>query len=268
MRGVFLFAVALCLAASASASRADPARIYAAGSLIAPLKRAIKAAGLDASQVADPVFGPSGGLRERIEKGEAADLFLSADMGHPQTLAKSRPQTLVMPFARNTLCLLSHQSLGLTQANALNTMLDPKVRLATSTPLSDPGGDYTFAVFKRAEAIRPGAEAALSQKALQLMGGPAAMTPLAGHSIPASIFLADKADILVNYCSGQGDVMRDVTGLASIRLPPAIDVVATYGLAVLTDNPAAARLALFLLSDRGQAIIAGNGLVPVLGGAP
>jgi molybdate transport system substrate-binding protein len=105
--------------------RADPVHVYAAGSLIAPLKQAIKAAGLDASQVADPVFGPSGGLRERIEKGEVADLYLSADMGHPQTLAKSRPQTLVMPFARNTLCLLSRQSLGLTQANALDKMLDP-----------------------------------------------------------------------------------------------------------------------------------------------
>jgi molybdate transport system substrate-binding protein len=263
MRTVFLFAVALCLAASASASRADPARVYAAGSLIAPVKQAIKAAGLDASQVADPVFGPSGGLRERIEKGEAADLFLSADMGHPQTLARSRPQTLVIPFARNTLCLLSHQSLGLAEANALDKMLDPTVRLATSTPVSDPGGDYAFAVFKRAEALRPGAEAALSQKALKLMGGPAAMAPLAGHSVVASIFLADKADVLVNYCSGQAEVKRDVADLVSIRLPPAIDVVATYGLAVLTDNPAAARLALFLLSDKGQAIIAENGLVPV-----
>src|ERR1700728_2022524 len=185
MRTVFSLAVALCLAASVSASRADPARVYAAGSLIAPVKQAIKAAGLEASQVADPVFGPSGGVRERIEKGEAADLFLFADMGHPDTL--------VIPFARNTLCLLSHQSLGLTQANALDKMLDPKVRLATSTPISDPGGDYAFAVFKRAEQLRPGAEAALSQKALKLMGGPPAIAPLAGHSVAASIFLADKA---------------------------------------------------------------------------
>jgi molybdate transport system substrate-binding protein len=142
------------------------------------------------------------------------------------------------------------------------------VRLATSTPVSDPGGDYTFAVFKRAETIRPGAEAALSRKALQLMGGPAAMTPLAGHGVAASIFLADKADILVSYCSGQGELKRDIADLASIRLPPAIDVAATYGLVVLTANPAAARLALFLLSDKGQAIIAENGLVPVLGSAP
>ena len=71
------------LAISVSAASAEPARVYAAGSLVAPLKQAIKAAGLDTSQVADPVFGPSGGLRERIEKGEAADIFLSADTAHP-----------------------------------------------------------------------------------------------------------------------------------------------------------------------------------------
>jgi molybdate transport system substrate-binding protein len=266
-RTALFIAVAFTTLFGVKASFADPARVYAAGSLIAPVKQAIKAAGLE-SQVADPVFGPSGGLRERIEKGEPADLFLSADMGHPQTLAKARPQTLVIPFARNNLCLLSHSPLGLTQDNALAKMLDPKVRLATSTPVSDPAGDYTFAVFKRAEAVKPGADATLSQKALKLFGGPTAITPIAGHSVVASIFLADKADILVSYCSGQGELKRDIPDLASIRLPANIDVVATYGLAVLTDNPAAARLALFLLSDKGQGIIAENGLVPVLGNAP
>ena len=254
---------AFLLAISVSAASAEPARVYAAGSLIAPLKQAIKAAGLDASQIADPVFGPSGGLRERIEKGEAADVFLSADTGHPRTLAAQRPQALMIPFARNNLCLFSREAVGLVEANALETMLDPKIRLATSTPIVDPGGDYAFAVFKRAEKIRAGAEAVLSQKAMKLIGGPAAITPLEGHSPAASIFLADKADVLLVYCSGQQQTLREVPGLKVSRLPPEIDVVATYGLALLTDNPAAARLALFLLSDKGQDILAENGLVKI-----
>ena len=262
MRVIFCLAVALSLTVGVSAGRADPAHVYAAGSLVAPLKQAVAAAGFEASQISDPVFGPAGGLRERIEKGEAADLYLSANMEHPRTLAKER-NALVMPFARNNLCLLSRESLGLTQANALDKMLDPNLRLATSTPVVDPGGDYALSVFKRAEAVRPGAEAALTQKSLRLIGGPAAMTPIAGHTPGGSIFLADKADLLLYYCSGKDATMRDVPGLASVRLPPEIDVVATYGLAVLSDNPAAARLALFLLSDKGQAILAENGLVPV-----
>ena len=267
MRAMFCVALALGLAAGASVARADPAHVYAAGSLVAPLKQAIAAAGLSAADIADPVFGPAGGLRERIEKGEAADLYLSANMEHPRTLAKERPSVLVMPFARNNLCLLSRQSLGLTQANALDKMLDPSVRLATSTPVVDPGGDYALAVFKRAEAVHAGAEAMLTQKALKLIGGPTAMTPIAGHTPGGSIFLADKADLLLYYCSGKDATMRDVPGLASVRLPPEIDVVATYGLAVLSDNAAAARLALFLLSDKGQAILTENGLLPVLGEA-
>lgn len=66
---------AFLLAISVSSASAEPARVYAAGSLVAPLKQAIKAAGLDASQIADPVFGPSGGLRERIEKGRPPIFF-------------------------------------------------------------------------------------------------------------------------------------------------------------------------------------------------
>ena len=254
---------AFLLTISVSAASAEPARVYAAGSLVAPLKQAIKAADLGASQVADPVFGPSGGLRERIEKGEAADLFLSADTAHPRTLATERPQALMIPFARNNLCLFSREAMGLTEANALETMLDPRMRLATSTPIVDPGGDYAFAVFKRAETVRAGAEAVLSQKVLQLVGGPGAIKPLEGHSPAASIFLADKADLLLVYCSGQQQTLREVPGLKVSRLPPEIDVVATYGLVLLTDNPAAARLALFLLSDKGQDIIAENGLVKI-----
>lgn len=256
-----------CLAIIAlTPARAEPAHVYAAGSLTAPLKQAIKAAGLDASEIADPVFGPAGGLRERIEKGEAADLYLSANMEHPRTLAGQRPKTLVVPFARNNLCLISRDAVGLTPANALDKMIDPAMRLATSTPVVDPGGDYAFAVFKRAEKVHAGAEAVLSQKALKLIGGPTAITPIAGHTPAASIFLGDKADILLVYCSGLDQTLSEVPGLKISRLPPEIDVVATYGLAVLTDNPAAARLALFLLSDKGQDILSQNGLVKIVPG--
>jgi len=244
------------------------AHVYAAGSLVAPLTHAIRVAGFGATDIADPTFGPSGGLRERIEKGEAADLYLSANMEHARTLAQQRPKTLVIPFARNNLCLISRDAVGLTQANAIDKMLDPNFRLATSTPGTDPGGDYAFAVFKRAETIRAGAEAALGQKALQLIGGPTTMAPIDGHTPAASIFLTDQADILLYYCSGDDQILSEVPGLEVSRLPPEIDVVATYGLALLTDNPAAARLALFLLSDKGQDILAGNGLVRILPGEP
>ena len=36
-------------------------------------------------------------------------------------------------------------------------ILDPGVKLGTPTPRADPSGDYAFEVFRKADAIRPGA---------------------------------------------------------------------------------------------------------------
>ncbi len=46
------------------------------------------------------------------------------------------------PFARNRMCVAALVRLGPTANNLLDRMLSPDVRLATSTPGGDPGGDY------------------------------------------------------------------------------------------------------------------------------
>jgi molybdate transport system substrate-binding protein len=88
-------------------------------------------------------FGPSGLLRERIEKGERADLFVSADVGHPLKLLRDGRATRVAMFTRNTLSGIAVPKVGLTTANFLDRLLDPWVKLGTSTPKADPAGDYT-----------------------------------------------------------------------------------------------------------------------------
>jgi ABC-type molybdate transport system substrate-binding protein len=125
-----------------------------------------------AGDVAAPVFGPSGVLRERIERGDHVDVFASADMDQPRRLARTRSGSFVAMFVRNRLCALGRAKIGLTSDNLLDRLLDPSVRLATSTPGADPGGDYAWAVFARAEAVHRGAQAMLQQKAMQLVGGP------------------------------------------------------------------------------------------------
>ena len=96
------------------------------------------------------------------------------------------------------------------------------MRLATSTPGADPGGDYAWAVFARAEAVRPGAQVALESKALKLYGG-GAETPLLvpGKGAVEGIFLADRADVAFAYCSGAASVLAEVPGLATVPLPSA-----------------------------------------------
>ena len=244
---------------------ADPIRIYAAGSLSAVLPELVAASGLPAGAVAPPVFGPAGLLRQRLVAGEAADLFASADLVQLQAVAAAEG-ALVVPFARNRMCVAAPGRLGLTADNMLGRLLSPDLRLAASTPGVDPGGDYARAVFKRADALHPGAEATLTGKALLLLGGPASMAPQPGHSPAAAIFLGNHADALLYYRSGAAAAAAEVPGLVSIPVPDELESGPVYGLAVLSDRPEAARLALFMLSERGQAILARGGLLPLVPG--
>ena len=202
-------------------------------------------------------------LRERLERGEAADLFASADMGQPRRLAAAGRGTPVVLFGRNRMCALGRAGLGLTPANLLDRLLDPAVKLATSTPLADPGGDYAWAVFARADQVRPGAKAVLEGKAQQLVGGPSMAPLVPGQGPSEGVFLSGRADVMLGYCSGAEGLRRTIPDLAAVPLPPELEVGPEYGLTVLSANPDAARFALFVLSEQGQAILARHGLVPV-----
>jgi ABC-type molybdate transport system substrate-binding protein len=111
----------------------DGLRLFAAGSLTAAMTAMLVESGLPQDRIAPPVFGPSGVLRERIEGGAPADLLASADMTQPRRLP-------VIMFTRNSLCALGRAGLGLTTADVLDRMLDPPVKLATSTPGFHPVG--------------------------------------------------------------------------------------------------------------------------------
>ena len=77
------------------------------------------------------------------------------------------------------------------------------------------------------------------------------------------MFLADRADVLLSYCSGSQPVIQEVPGLMSIPLPPALTVGPTYGIIALIDQPLAASFALFVMSEHGQAILQHPGFDPV-----
>jgi ABC-type molybdate transport system substrate-binding protein len=149
----------------------EPLRVYAAGSLSAAFSEMVAKFPGEPGAVAPPVFGPSGVLRANIEGGAAADILASADMAQPEKLATERGGRPVVMFTRNRMCALARPALGLTAENMLKKLLDPKTRLATSTPGADPGGDYAWAVFSRADLVHPGAKAILEAKAQKLVGG-------------------------------------------------------------------------------------------------
>ncbi len=266
LRRVLLGAALLSTATSALAQEAEapaPLRVYAAGSLTGAFNALLQAFGTPPGTAARPTYGPSGLLRERLERGEPADLFASADMGQPQRLADAGRGTPVVLFARNRMCALGRGGLGLTEANLLDRLLDPAVKLATSTPGADPGGDYAWAVFARAEQVRPGARATLEGKAQQLVGGPGMAPLVPGQGPSEGVFLSGRADVMLGYCSGTDTLRRTLPDLAAVPLPDALEVGPEYGMTVLSANPAAARFALFVMSGPGQAILARHGLIPV-----
>ncbi len=169
-----LIAGAILLMASVSTASAQqpPVLLHAAGSLRAALTDVANAFSDETRVPVRAIFGASGLLRERIEKGEPAEVFASADRGNPEALAKAGRAGPVTSFARNALCAFTRPEVAATTETLLERMLDPAIRLGTSTPKSDPSGDYAWQLFARAEALRPGAQAALEAKALQLTGGP------------------------------------------------------------------------------------------------
>jgi molybdate transport system substrate-binding protein len=243
---------------------AETLQVVGAGSLNEAFTDLIRRFPAGADTIAMPEFGPSGLMREKIELGMNADLFASADMEQARRLAMGHPERSVIHFTRNRLCAIARTAVGLTEANMLERLLDPAVRLATSTPGADPGGDYAFAVFARAEAVRTGARAALAAKALKLYGG-GEKTPLLvpGKGAVEGIFLSDRADVALGYCSGAPAIVREVPGLAVLPLPAELSVGPAYGMVLLNSKPLTLRFAAFIMSEGGQAVLKAHGFDPV-----
>jgi molybdate transport system substrate-binding protein len=166
-------------------SSGEPLRVYAAGSLREALTEAARAYEARTGVKTQLTFGASGLLRERIEKGEPAQVFASADTQHPQRLFAAAGSAWAQPtlFVRNQLCALAVPQLNAEPGKLLDLMLDPAVKLGTSTPKADPSGDYAWEVFRKAEALKPGAYAALDARALKLTGSPEAPQPPAGRGV-------------------------------------------------------------------------------------
>jgi molybdate transport system substrate-binding protein len=248
--------------AAAIAARADEptATVFAAGSLRVPLEAAATEFRTNTAAGVRLVFGPSATLRARLEKGERADVFAAANMEHPRALAAAGRSGPARVFAGNHLCALAPASLDVTPDNLLARMLDPAVKLATSTPKVDPSGDYAWQVFERAEKVRRGAYETLSRKALKLVGGGRTPAVPAGRT-PYSVLVEEgRADIFLTYCTHAEHARREVPSLQVTALPGDLAVATEYGLVVMNDATAAGQaFADFLLGPQGERILAETG---------
>ena len=243
------------------AADAPTVRLHAAGSLRSAMLEIAKDFTAAYGITVDAKFKSSGLLREAFEKGEAGDVFASADMGNPQKLQQEGLSGPVVLFARNQLCAIVRPGLALTSATRRHALLNPEVKLGTSTPKADPSGDYAWAMFAKADAVIPGSRAKLEAKALQLMGGPTSPQPPDGMTPYAWHLKEGRADIFLAYCTGAKEAETQLPAASTVALPPSLATGADYGLTVMkgADAAKANLLAMYILSATGQTVLAKYG---------
>jgi len=238
-------------------------QVYAAGSLREALTLIASDYEARTGQAVVLTFGASGLLRERIEKGEAAQVFASADMDHPRRLAAGGGWQAPTVLVRNALCALTSDQVNAAPATLLGTLLRPAIRVGTSTPKADPSGDYAWALFRKADEIQPGAYAVLDAKALKLTGGADSPKPPPGRGTYAWIMEQRRADVFLTYCTNAMAAQKEVPWLKVVQLPPVLQVGAAYGLTVRTTaQPSAAQLAQALMAPPAQAVFRRFGFGP------
>jgi molybdate transport system substrate-binding protein len=263
-RGLALWSIVAC---SLSAPAQTVLTVHAAGSLRAALTEVAQA-----FEVQTPgssvrlVFGASGLLKDRLQGGEASDVFASANMEHPQALVATGRAESANAFARNALCGLSKATFELQGDTLVARLLDPRVRIGISTPRADPSGDYAFQMFERVESagVGPtGSAEVLKGKALQLTGGPNSAPPPADRNIYGVLVVAGAADMFITYCTSAAVAAAEQPTLKVWALPATVNVSAQYGIAVLRPVSAQAqRFVDFVLGERGQRILAAQGFAP------
>lgn len=238
------------------------ATLLAAGSLQAAMDE-ILAAYLDSRKGAAKSaffvrYGPSGKLRQEIEDGEPVDVFASASTVHTEALARSNLLGAPRILAHNELCVVARPELGMREENMLDILMMPSVRVATSTPASDPMGDYTWEFFRRAEAMRPGFHALLDGKAIRLSGA-AMPAPGAAYAPYIAAFTDDRADAYIVYRSNAPIVCRALPELSIVCIPRECNVRSTYAIAARADSAEGRAFMDFTLSADAQRILQRHG---------
>lgn len=267
-------AFALCAisgSASAQVAQVVPAApaiiVYSAGSMSGALAAITRQYTIESGQKVELVTGPAGLLLDKIEHGAKADIFVSANVAHPQRLTVEGKAAPTVVFARNRLCAHARPDVGLTTGHLLDKLLDPSVKIGTSTPKADPGGDYAWAMFAKADAVRPGATQTLEAKADQVVGGPVAPQIPAGRNAVKYFLATRRIDVFIGYCSSH-ETTPD-PALTQVELPPELGIAADYGMTVLempqtvATRNAAYRLAMYLMSPEAQDVLTRYGFTPV-----
>jgi molybdenum ABC transporter molybdate-binding protein len=269
-------AVAIALAAgltgmgAASAAAAPAAlQVYSSGSMAGALAEIAAHYTQETGQAVKITSGAAGLLRQRIERGADADVYVSANLANAQRIGHDHLGSPAVIVARNRLCIIARSQLQLTADNLLDTLSKPAVKIGTSTPGADPGGDYAWTWFASLDAAHPGAGKVLRDKAQQLVGGAVAPQVPAPANAATYFLQQGRVDAFVGYRSSWQPNASVAPGLVKITIPAGQSAPVNYAMTVLLhpDDPVrqiqAYRFANFLLTPDAQARLPRYGFIPV-----
>lgn len=80
-------------------------------------------------------------LRQRIEKGTDADVYVSANLANVQYVKQDHLGSPAVIVARNSLCIIARSQLQLIPNNLLDTLNKPSAKLWYPMPAADSDGD-------------------------------------------------------------------------------------------------------------------------------
>lgn len=232
-----------------------PLQVLAAGSLRRVWPPLMAEFGRQTGILTATQFAPAGMLRARIEAGENCALFASANMAHPQTLLAQGKALAVQRFAGNALCLTAAAYCVDEHSTWLTLLANPALRIGTSTPGSDPSGDYTWQFFAKVEA-ETGVE--LQSRARSLVGGPETQTVPAGKLAAEWLIGSGQADLVIGYRS-YAEALKSYRELRVFEIPSIYNIQADYGLALC--DARAEPLRAFLTSNTARQILLEYGFV-------
>jgi molybdate transport system substrate-binding protein len=113
------------------------------------------------------------------------------------------------------------------------------------------------------DGIRPGSAARMQARAVVLDTPPGAPAPKSGDADTDAI-MGGRVEAAIVYCSGRERYARLLPDATLVEFPAELRVGPEYGLALMKDaQPAAALLALTILSPEGQKILADRGFTSV-----
>jgi len=226
-------------------------RVFAAGSLRIVWPELMRLFKRQSRHTVTTDFGPAGLLLQRIEQGESCQLFASANSAHPQRLLAAGRALATRIFTHNSLCLSINPTLAAEKREWLDMLLDPTLRVATSTPRSDPAGDYAWQLFELIEASHPTKGEELKRRAMQLVGGPESPAVPAGKVAASWLLESGQADLFIGYQSYSPQLKAEGK-VVTLPIPAPWQIQADYTFALCSGEAEA--LGEFLLTKEAKAL--------------